>query len=147
MTDIITNKSRRVSGWEARQYVQNLQPFRNNSISGDGPKDASLWGEWMTFADDSDPLYVVYSYRRTWPLWANWKGVWFGNTDKFSRTTTKHYSQTHPHKGFVGLSKIDMEFLVLFRQPDAAALVEAAKLKLLPEALIPEVAAIRMGVE
>lgn len=141
MTDKITV----TSGWAARQYVQKLQPFRNNATGGKGPKNASLWGEWTTFADDSDPLYVVYSYGRHWPLWANWKGVWFGNTDKFSRTTTKHYSQTHPHKGFVGLSKIDMEYLVLFGEPDATALVAAARLKLLPDELLGVAAQMRLA--
>jgi hypothetical protein len=99
----------------------------------------------MTFAGDPDPLYVVYSYGRHWPLWANWRGLWFGNTDKYGPTTSKHYSQTHPHKGFVGLSKIDMEYLVLFGQPDNASVVKAAKLKLLPDELIPMATAARIG--
>jgi len=141
MTDKITV----TSGWKTREFVQKLQPFRNNATGGKGPKNASLWGEWMTFAGDSDPLYVVYSYGRHWPLWANWRGVWFGNTDKYGPTTSKHYSQTHPHTDVVALSKIDMEYLVLFGQPDVTALVKAAKLKLLPDELIPMATQARIG--
>jgi hypothetical protein len=109
MTDTITV----TSGGKAREFVQKLQPFKNNSKSGSGPKGASLWGEWLTFTD-ADPIYVVYSYGRHWPLFANWKGVWFANEDKASRTTSKHYSQAHPHTVVVDLPQIDMEYLVLF---------------------------------
>jgi hypothetical protein len=135
MTDKITV----TSGWKARQYVQKLQPFRNNATEGKGPKNASLWGEI------TGDLYVVYSYGRHWPLWANWRGVWFGNIDKHSRTTSKHFSQTHPHVAYVPLSKPDMVHLCLFKEPDASTLVEAAKLKLLPDVLIPMATAARIG--
>jgi len=138
MTDKITV----TSNWKARQYVQKLQPFRNNATKGDGPKNASLWGEI------TGDLYVVYSYAPYWviaPLWINWKGVWFGNIDKFSRTSSKHFSQTHPHVAYVPMSKLGMEYLALFGEPDAPTLVEAARLKLLPDDLIPEATRIRIG--
>jgi hypothetical protein len=135
MTDKITV----TSGWKARQYVQNLQPFRNNATRGKGPKNASLWGEI------TGDLYVVYSYGRHWPLWANWKGVWFGNTNKYGPTTSKHYSQTHPLVAFAPMSTLDMEYLVLFGEPDATALVEAAKLKLLPDELLGVAAQMRLA--
>jgi len=134
MTDKITV----TSGWAARQYVQKLQPFRNNAIKGEGPKNASLWGEI------TGGLYVVYSYGRHWPLWANWRGVWFGNTDKYGPTTSKHYSQTHPHKGFVGLDVGSMRMLIQ-KGPVPEHLVMAAKLKLLPDDLIPMATAARIG--
>jgi hypothetical protein len=135
MTDKITV----TSGWVARQYVQKLQPFRNNAAGGKGPKNASLWGEI------TGDLYVVYSYAPHWPLWINWKGIWFGNIDKFSRTSSKHFSQTHPHVAYVPMSKLDMEYLALFGEPDASTLVKAAKLKLLPDELLTEATRIRIG--
>jgi hypothetical protein len=141
MTDKITV----ASGWKARQYVQKLQPFRNNATGGNGPKNASLWGEWVTDVDDKPLLYVVYSYGRHWPLWMNWKGVWFGNIDKHSRTSTKHFSQTHPLTAYVPMSKLGMEYFAIFQEPDAPTLVEAAKLKLLPNELIPMATAARIG--
>jgi len=129
----MSEKSTVTSGWKARQFVKELKPFRNNSKTGKGPKDSTLWGEWA-----SDELYAVYSYRRSWPLWVNWKGVWFGNISKYGPTTSKHFSQTHPHVQYVPMSTVDMEYLVLFGKPDDSALVEAAMLKLLPDELIPE---------
>ncbi len=130
MTDNNT-KSTVVSGWEARSLVQERKLFRNNSKTGNGPKYSTLWGEWL------GDLYVVYSYGRHWPLWINWKGVWFGNIDRYGRTTTKHFSQTHPLTGYVPMSKLEMEHFVLFGQPEESALVEAAQLKLLPDELVP----------
>lgn len=141
----MSEKSIRTTGQKARQYVQSLTPFHNNGTNNRHTKGSTLWGEWLTFADDSDPLYVVYSYGKHWPLFANWKGVWFANKDKHSRTTSKHYGQAHPHTGVVALSKLDMEYLVLFGQPEDQHLVEAAQMKLLPEELIPMVAAVRIG--
>jgi hypothetical protein len=140
MTDKITV----TSGWKARSLVQELKPFRNNSTSGHGPKDASLWGEYQTYPE-GDAIYAVYSYRRSWPLYANWKGIWFANEDKFSRTTTKHSSQAHPLTTVVHVSKIDLEYLILFGQPDDSALVKAARLKLLPDELMPLAVKARIG--
>jgi hypothetical protein len=135
MTDKITV----TSGWKAGQYVQKLQPFRNNATKGDGPKNASLWGEI------TGDLYVVYSYGRHWPIYANWKGIWFANEDKISRTTTKHQSQAHPLKPCVSLSRSHFEVVVGLGRPTDEALVEAAKLKLLPDELTPEATKIRIG--
>ncbi len=139
MTD--TNKSTRVGGHSCRSFVQKLQPFHN--------KGSTLWGEWLSFSDGTPSLYVVYSYGKhwCWPLYANWRGVWFSNKDKFGRTTTKHSSQTHPLCPTVPLSKVDLEYLVLFGQPHDNDLVAAAKLRLLPDDLIPMAVAARIGGE
>jgi hypothetical protein len=124
-------KSTRVSGWKCRSFVQDCIPFHNSNK--------------QLFGEQRGELYVVYSYGYHWPMYANWKGIWFRNTEKFSRTTTKHDSQTNPLVPTVPLSKLDLEFLVLFGKPDGNALLGAAKLKLVPEHLIPEVTAIRVG--
>lgn len=129
----MSEKSTVTSGWKARQYVQELKPFHNNSKTGSGPKDSTLWGEFV-----SDGLYVVYSYRRSWPIYANWKGVWFANKDRFSRTTSKHQSQAHPLTQCVPVERISLEYLALFGEPVPELLVRAAQLKLLPDELIHE---------
>lgn len=134
----MSEKSELTSGWKARQYVQELKPFHNNSKTGSGPKDSTLWGEWQTFADGKPSIYVVYSYRRNFPIYANWKGVWFANKDKFSRTTSKHQSQAHPLTQCVPVERIDLEYLALFGEPVPELLVRAAQLKLLPDELIHE---------
>lgn len=135
MTD--TNKSTRVGGQSCRLYIQKLQLFHNSGSNHRHPKGSTLWSEWATYADGTPSLYVVFSYGYHWPLWINWKGIWFGNIDKFSRTTTKHHSQTHPLTQYVPMTKLDMEYLALFGQPGESALVEAAQLKPLPDELMP----------
>lgn len=76
--------TKKVSGWKARPMVQTKENFTNHN--------KQLYGRW----DGS--LYVVYSYGPHWPLFIYdaKHNVWFENEDKYSPTTTKHRSQTHP---------------------------------------------------
>ena len=141
----MSEKSTRVGGQSCRLYIQKLQLFHNSGSNHRHPKGSTLWSEWATYADGTPSLYVVYSYGRHWPLYINWNGVWFSNTDKYSRTTTKHASQTHPLTQCVPLSKIDMEYLVLFGRPQPDILVKAAQLKLLSDDLISEVTKARIA--
>ena len=43
-------------------------------------------------------LYVVYSYGDHFPMWLYDSQInqWFGNEDRYSRTTSKQQSQTRP---------------------------------------------------
>lgn len=82
-----TAKPVRVSGWKARTYVQNGINFTNHN--------KQLFGRWETYRTD-EPRFAVYSYGEHWPLFVWYDGQWYGNEDKYSRTTTKHQSQTHP---------------------------------------------------
>ena len=135
----MSEKSVRVSGWKCRTYVQNLIPFHNSGSNTGHPMGATLWGE------QQGDVYVVYSYGRHWPLYVNWKGVWFSNKDKYSVTTSKHASQANPLGGTVPISKINLEYLALFEMPHDSDLIEAAKLNLLPEDLIPMAVVARVG--
>jgi len=51
--------------------------------------------------EDSSELYVVCSYGVHYPMWIYdfLTGQWFGNYDKYSRTTSKHRTQTQPCEG------------------------------------------------
>ena len=42
--------------------------------------------------------YAVFSYGLHWPLFIYdyKKGQWYGNSDKYSRTTSKHYRNLNP---------------------------------------------------
>ena len=80
-------KPKKVSGWKARPLVQAKQPFTNHN--------GQLFGRWETYRAD-EPRYAVYSYGEHWPLFVWYDGTWYGNEDKYSPTTTKHQSQTHP---------------------------------------------------
>jgi hypothetical protein len=70
------------SNKEADYYTTNREPF----------KGSNTWGEWIK------ELYVVYSYGRHFPIyvWDEELGLWFGNQDKYSRSTSRHQSQLRP---------------------------------------------------
>lgn len=123
-----TTKSTRVGGHKVRQFVQNRQPFHNSGSNYNHPKGSTLWGEQLT-----PDLYMVFSYRLSWPLYACWKGVWFKNEDKFSRTTSKHSGQAHPLTKVIPLSVFQTELIYITGSPSVAAMVEAAKLRLLTD--------------
>ena len=42
--------------------------------------------------------YIVFSYGLHWPLFIydHKKGQWYGNSDKYSATTSKHYRKLNP---------------------------------------------------
>ncbi len=101
----MSEKSVRTSGWNARQYVQSLTPFHNSGSNHRHPKGSTLWGEYV------GGLYVVYSYGKHWPLLANWKGVWFKNTEKSSRTTNRHRGYVNPGPA-VPMDCAGMKFLI-----------------------------------
>lgn len=75
------------SNRKAGQYVTNREPF----------KGSNTWGKWIK------NLYVVYSYGRHFPMyiWDNSLGVWFGNEDKYSRSTTRHQGYLRPTTSYI----------------------------------------------
>lgn len=80
---------KQIANADARPYVERREPF----------KGSNLWSESrMTFDQDPTRVYVVYSYGQHFPMWVYDESTyqWFGNYDKYSRTTSKHKGQTHP---------------------------------------------------
>lgn len=128
-----------VSGWQCRPYVQSRKLFRNNARQGMGPSKSSLWSE------QRGDLYVVFSYRYIWPIYVNWKGVWFANEDKFSRTTTKHQGQAHPLKPVLYLSRHILLDIIQNGEPVPEVLVMAAQAKLLSDDLMIEATKVRIA--
>jgi len=76
-----------IANGKARDMVDERRPFRGSNV----------WGEWGQNAYDNK-LYVVYSYRYTWPLFVydEHADTWYENASKFSRTTSKHLTQCRP---------------------------------------------------
>jgi hypothetical protein len=74
----------RVSNCEMGALVRCRQSFRNNN--------QTVYGLWLSHPD----RYVVNSYGSHFPMYIWENGVWFGNADKYSVTTSKHQSQCHP---------------------------------------------------
>jgi hypothetical protein len=81
------------SNKQAGQHVTNKEPF----------KGSNTWGEWIK------DLYVVYSYGRHFPMyvWDEKLGMWFGNEDKYSRSTTRQQGQLRPSAPFISYYNTD----------------------------------------
>jgi len=76
---------KRVANHSARPCVQNREAFQANNI----------FAEWR--GDGAEARYIVYSYGKHFPMYIWTDGKWYGNSDKYSRSTSKHQSQAHPH--------------------------------------------------
>ena len=74
----------RLANTELRGPIKRRNLFKTNSGS--------------VFPRIEGGLYVVYSYGTHFPMWVYDGRIaqWFGNADKYSRTTSKHQSQTRP---------------------------------------------------
>ncbi len=75
----------RLANTELRGPIKRREMFKTNSGS--------------VFPRRKGNLYVVYSYGAHFPMWVYDGAIdqWFGNADKYSRTTSKHQSQTRPN--------------------------------------------------
>ena len=71
----------RTTNTRSRAYVQSTLAFKAHNLSA----------EWR------GPLYVVLSYGY-WPLFIydQRSGKWYENSDRYSVTTSKQRSQSHP---------------------------------------------------
>ena len=75
----------KIANREARSYVQQRKPFRGSNLYA------------IRFDKRSPFMYVVYSYGTHWPLFIYTNEQWFENSDKYSVTTSRHRTQSHPH--------------------------------------------------
>jgi hypothetical protein len=75
----------RLANTDVRGPIQRREMFKTNSGS--------------VYPRREGNLYVVYSYGTHFPMWVYDDEIdqWFGNADKYSRTTSKHQSQTRPY--------------------------------------------------
>lgn len=85
----------RVANSQAREYTENMLPFRANNLEG-------------KTLENGDYVVLFYGY---YPIWFYCKrdGKWYGNRDKFSVTTSKHMSQSRPtyHADMLSRSEMD----------------------------------------
>ena len=75
----------KVANNNCRQYIESLTEFKGSNL----------------FSESNTKYYVVYSYGYHFPilLYVRAGATWFINNDKYSRSTSKHQSQTYPHYG------------------------------------------------
>lgn len=73
---------------EARLCVMRKVEFTGNNV----------YGRWLTDDDTRHSWYVVYSYGTHFPMYIfdETMGVWAGNKDKYSPTTSRHQSACCP---------------------------------------------------
>lgn len=76
--------------------VQDLRPF----------KDTNKYAR----NEANGRLYVVYSYRDTWPMFIydRQTGMWYETENKYSVTTSRHRTQCHP---YCDTQKRDVEWM------------------------------------
>lgn len=73
-----------ITNRQMRSYVEATRQFTNNN--------KTVWTTW------EGKFYTVYSYGRHFPMYAydTQAEKWYGNKDKFSRTTTTHQNLARP---------------------------------------------------
>ena len=96
---------------DCRRYVIGKTPFVAGKSSQSNSGDPTLYGRWEWGTGDVHDTYqpeggcprrpvryVVYSYGTHFPMYI-WDEVthrWYGNSDKYSRTTTRHQHNANP---------------------------------------------------
>ena len=98
-------KPERIANRDCREYVQNRHAFVGSNLYA----EHRVVG---TYPHSDCHHYTVYSYGYHFPMFIYVEGVgWFENEDKYSRSTSKHYVQAHPHAQTRKLSTRAMEYL------------------------------------
>lgn len=102
----------KIANRDARQHVQRNHPFQGSNLYG------MYWCANPSSIDPGDSGYAVFSYGQHFPLFIctvvvpHGPDVWFENKDRYSVTTSKHRSQSHPHQPTQPLSTADMHLLL-----------------------------------
>lgn len=88
----------KTSNRKASELTTNRQPFKGSH----------------TFAEWHGCVYAVYSYGYHFPLFAfdSISKKWYGNSDKYSRTTSKHYGQLSPHAELTKVNTAELQALI-----------------------------------
>ena len=94
--------AKRIANKDAREYVQKAEPFQGSN----------LFGEYDDSDEGSNTPYVVYSYGYHFPMFIYLNNIWYENSDKYSVSTSKHQSQSHPMMDTVKLNTEDMKRLL-----------------------------------
>ena len=89
----------RIANIESRTYSENMIPFKGNNLEG-------------KTLDNGD--YVVLSYGY-YPIWWYCKkeGKWYGNSTKYSVTTSKQMSQSRPSYDATMVTKSELDKLMM----------------------------------
>lgn len=117
-TRFAPRKVTRTTNQDCRAYVKRKQDFKGSNLFGRTIQSVSF-----TYDDDSDrpsghkfsdEMFAVYSYGEHFPLYVYVFELdkWFGNNEKYSVTTSKHTSQSHPHCEVTYMSCANLKNLI-----------------------------------
>jgi hypothetical protein len=89
-------KYKSVANSSIRHHVDRLHDFETSNKTVYGIKD-----EAMSALKGQPRVYAVYSYGYHFPMYVYdfETGLWLGNSDKYSRTTSKHQTMSCPSQG------------------------------------------------
>jgi len=92
-------KYKRVNNSDIRHHVDRLHDFETNNKTVYGIKDEAIVGSMSELV--APRVYVVYSYGYHFPMYVYdfETGLWLGNSDKYSRTTSSHQTKARPSQG------------------------------------------------
>lgn len=88
-------KPKRIANRDMGEYVSARKPFVNNNDSA--------------YARREGNLYVAYSWGNHFPMYIydSIANMWFGNSDKYSRSTSKHQTYARPSSDDITWSDTD----------------------------------------
>lgn len=89
----------KISNIKASDFVDSTLPFRGSNLDGFWEKDSM--GTYQ---------YVVTSYR-WYPIFIFKDGIWYGNTNPYSSSTSKQMSNARPEGQIKSLTKREIELL------------------------------------
>jgi hypothetical protein len=98
---------KRIANNKAREYVEKLEEFQGSN----------MLGKWLGLGNgrtETDKLYVVYSYGSHFPMYIYdpKEQKWLGNSDKYSRSTTRQQSHTRPSSIYAWYNTDDMKDVI-----------------------------------
>lgn len=96
---------------DAREFVSARAPFIN--------KSKTMYGVWIDPINFPNPHYVVYSYGDHFPMyvWVESEKRWYGNSDRYSQTTTAHQSYARPRDGVAAYFTTDQLKAMIANRP------------------------------
>ena len=90
---------KRIANNKAREVIDNREEFQGSNMFGKWLDKGN--GRWNEFIDVTSKVYVVYSYGSHFPMYIYdaKEQKWLGNSDKYSRSTTRQQSHARPSSG------------------------------------------------
>ena len=89
-----TMSRKRVANKDISEYIDKLEVVEGSNIFTENS------GKLPDNPETDDNLYIVYSYGWHFPMYIHCRqaNLWYGNSDRFSISTSKHQSQARPSR-------------------------------------------------